>query len=301
MSGASDYWNRWQEQHASNTPRWVDWGEHPRVLAHLYRELFGAETTTVFDFFKSRFPQWARAQAISLCSGDGSFERLLVEQGVFGSVQGVDLAAERVAAANAQCGALADRLSYAVADANLGDFGHQCYDIVFAKAALHHIENLDALFAGMRRCLRPGGQLVTIDFFGPTRFQWTPRQLEAVNRFITEQIPPRLRQRADGTLFTAAVRPTVEQLVALDPSEAVRSSELYALLQQQMQLQCDFAIGGTLLNLILDASIVNNFALDDAQAMALIDQAFALEREMMQRGEIGCDFRLIVAHFPEAA
>lgn len=301
MSGASVYWNRWQEQHEKNSPHWVDWGEHPRVLGHLYRELFGAETTSVFDYFKATFPQWAHARAISLCSGDGSFERLLVEQGVFGSVQGIDLAAERVAAANAQRGALAERLHYTVADANQGDFGKQCFDIVFAKAALHHIEQLDALFGGMRRCLRPRGQLVTIDFFGPTRFQWTAPQLEAANHFIIEQIPPRLRQRADGTLFNAAVRPTVEQLIALDPSEAVRSSELYGLLQQQMQLQCDFAIGGTLLNLILDASIVNNFALEDAEAIAVIDRAFAFERELMRQGEIGCDFRLIVATFPEPA
>ncbi len=83
----------------------------------------------------------------------------------------------------------ADKLDFIVCDVNSGNFGNDKYDVVFAKAALHHVEQLGSLMQGIRQCLKPDGHLVTIDFFGPTRFQWTGCQLQAANNFIAENMP----------------------------------------------------------------------------------------------------------------
>lgn len=275
----------------------ADWGDHPRILGHLQRDLFGSATTKVFDFLRGCGPAFDRAHALSLCAGDGTFEKLLVEHGILGSVVGIDLADGRVREANERSGELADRLRYEVADANRGDYGLASYDVLFAKAALHHIAELESMMQGMRRALRPGGRLVTLDFFGPNRFQWTDAQLAAVNGFLRDEVPLALRRRADGSTVEFVQRQTPEEVARIDPSEAVRSGELHGLIRQQMQVDYDFAIGGTLLNLIFDSSIVNNFALEDERAMQVVDRAYALERELMRRGEIGCDFRSIIARF----
>jgi SAM-dependent methyltransferase len=295
MSEAARHWDDWQREHAAAPGAFVDWGDHPRVLALVYEEVFGSATRNFFDFFKEHYPSFAQATALSLCCGDGAFEKLLVSQDVFARVIGTDLSPVRVAAANRQRGEFEERLDYQVHDVNEGDFGEEVVDVVFAKAALHHVEALEAMFAGVRRCLRPGGRLVTIDFFGPTRFQWTDTQLAAVNRFLANEVPQELLRKPDGSLHRNVERPTIESMIAMDPSEAVRSSELHEQLASNLQIEREIALGGTLLNLILDGSVVNNFDPRNADHNRIIEKAFALERSMMAAGEIESDFRLIVA------
>ena len=51
------------------------------------------------------------------------------------------------------------------------------YDLVLAEGALHHFTPLHAVYDKIFRALKEGGYLVINDFVGPTRFQWTDRQL----------------------------------------------------------------------------------------------------------------------------
>jgi SAM-dependent methyltransferase len=292
---AAQHWDEWQRERNAAPTQYVDWGDHPTVLALVYRELFGSPTTSMIDFLKTAYPSFAQARALSLCSGDGAFEKVLVEQGVFGSVTGTDLSPVRVEQANRNRGEYAGRLEYRLMDVNQGDFGAGCYDVVFAKAALHHVQELEAMFEGVRRCLRPGGRLVTLDFFGPTRFQWTDRQLELANRFLAQEIPEALLRRADGSVHRNISRPSVEQMIAIDPSEAVRSAEIHGQLAGGFEIERQFDAGGALLNLIFDGTVVNNFQAGNPAHDALVERAFRYERDCMARGEIGSDFKFIIA------
>lgn len=291
----SGHWERWQRRQAANPHVWTEWSDHPVILALLQRIHFGDSTVSPFAHLLRYYPGFSGAHTLSLCCGDGSTERALVEQGVFRSVVGIDLTAERVQAACAARGGLADRLHYVVGDVNLGDFGSACFDVVFAKASLHHVEQLEVMTAGIKRCLKPGGRLVTLDFFGPTRFQWTDAQLAHANAFLASEVPAELQRRADGSQLDLVHRPTVQAMIEMDPSEAVRSGELYTFLQSHFELEMDVAIGGTLLQHIFDGSIVNNFDPEDPQHQAIIERAVQLEQVLMASGEIGADFRLIVA------
>lgn len=294
-AATAEHWAQWQQRRLANPQRWAEWSEHPTILALLQERLFGDPAASPFAHLLRHFPFFAQAHVLSLCCGDGSTELALVRSGVFHSMVGIDLTAERVHAAVAARGDLAPQLNYAVGDVNLGDFGTACFDVVFAKASLHHIEQLETLAAGIARCLKPGGHLVTLDFFGPSRFQWTDAQLNHANAFLTQEVPAVLRRRDDGGFYDRAARPTVEEVVAVDPSEAIRSSELYAFLQQNFEFDLDIAIGGTLLQLIFDGSIVNNFNPDDPQIQDIIRRAVALEQDLLAEGKLPADFRLIVA------
>ena len=169
------------------------------------------------------------------------------------------------------------------------------YDVVFAKAALHHIENLEHVFEQVVRCLRPGGLLIAIDFFGPTRFQWTDAQLAACNAFWQTRVPPDLRLEPDGRQTPPVERPLVQDLVAMDPSEAVRSSDLHALLKSRFELEHDIPLGGALLNLLLSGDRVNRFDPDNEAHCQVIREAAAHERALMDAGVLASDFRFIVA------
>ena len=188
-------------------------------------------------------------------------------------------------------------LNFEVGDVNLGAFGVQTFDVVFAKAALHHVVELEVLVKGIGTCLRPGGCLVTLDFFGPTRFQWTEAQLAAANQFLANEVPRHLLQKRDGSFHDKIERPSIEAMMAMDPSEAVRSGDVYEILQSNFSIDTDIALGGTLLNLIFYGDVINNFDPANDAHNQVINAAFALERRLMKGGTIGSDFRLIVAKY----
>lgn len=169
------------------------------------------------------------------------------------------------------------------------------YDVVFAKSSLHHIENLEHAFRQIGHCPKPGGKLVTIDFFGPTRFHWTEQQLKIRSWFWRERVPSELRKDVQGREIPEVSRPDVDAMIAMDPSEAVRSGELYPLLKQHFTLAHDAELGGGLVNLLLYGDIVNSFDPDNETHNAVIREAFSLERMLMDVGALNSDFRLIVA------
>lgn len=288
------HWDRWQSQQQSNSNvKMTDWGDHPEVLRLIAEKFFGDRETSLMDFLKAVVGS-SGGHALSLCCGDGAFEKSLIQHDVFRSIEGVDLAAARVEAASASARECPGRLSFRVDDVESADFGAGRFDTVIAKSSLHHLSRLEEIFEAIARCLKPGGRLVTIDFFGPSRYQWTDRQLLEINRFLDEEVPERFRRRADGSLYRAT-RPTVDEMIAFDPSEAIRSGDLYALLAERFEFERDVPLGGTLLSLILHGEIVNNFDPSDSEGNAVIRKAFDLEHRLIDQGALGSDFRLIVA------
>lgn len=290
---ADRHWSAWQRQHQAAAPRFVDWGDHPTVLQEVFRRAFGNPSTSFFEFLSARYPQLSNGHALSLCSGDGGFECSLLDRGVFGRITGLEISAERIQTARRAANGHA--IDFVQADINIADYGHARYDVVFAKAALHHIENLEHAMQQIANCLRPQGLLIAIDFFGPSRFQWTDAQLAACNAFWQTRVPPALRTEADGRPTPPVSRPVLEDLIAMDPSEAVRSSDLHTLLQQHFELEHDIPLGGSLLNLLLSGDRVNRFDPEDEVHNQVIREAAAHEHELMRSGVLGSDFRFIVA------
>src|SRR4051794_4173733 len=89
--------------------------------------------------------------------GSGRLTELLMERVPGGRAIGVDVSASMIDAARARLGAGAD---VRVADLVGLDLGGETVDVVFSTATFHWIADHDALFASLRRALRPGGRLV---------------------------------------------------------------------------------------------------------------------------------------------
>jgi hypothetical protein len=135
---------------------------------------------------------------------------------------------------------------------------------------------------------------VAIDFFGPTRFQWSAAQPALANQLLQET-PEHLRVKRDGTIKTAVLRPAVEEMIATDPSEAVRSSDIRRFIDAHFQVVEEHDIGGTLYNLIFTADILDNFSPEDQEHRKLVETVFQLERDLIKRGELPSDFKFIIA------
>jgi SAM-dependent methyltransferase len=133
-------------------------------------------------------------------------------------------AIEKARAAAERAGLL--HVRYSVADGNELTLEPGLYDVAFGVHSIHHIERLERVFEQVARSLRTGGLFFMNEFVGPTRFQWSDRQLEVVNGLLRAIPAPFRRSTVSGERKEQVPRPSVAEMIAADPSEAVRSAEI---------------------------------------------------------------------------
>ena len=117
----------------------------------------------------------AGSRVVELGSGTGFFLLNLMQSGIGGSGIVTDLSSGMVSVAVRNGKNLGLDVTGLVADAELLPFVDSSVDLVVGHAVLHHVPDLDALFAEVNRVLRPGGrmQIVTAapgDEHGPFMF-----------------------------------------------------------------------------------------------------------------------------------
>ena len=93
--------------------------------------------------------------------GDGKVTAAITARVPEGSVLGIDKSAEMIALA-VRNSADRSKLSFRAVDAQTLVLDAR-FDVVFSNAALHWVEDLDAVFAGLARALTPGETPVSFD------------------------------------------------------------------------------------------------------------------------------------------
>ena len=287
------YWSADAEETAS----WY-WMAHPMVQTRLNLLASGDPEVDVYGHFAQILTQRGVAlpigRAVSLGCGFGGLERDLATRGIIREIDAYDIAPGAIAEAQrlAQEGGFTG-LRYHVADLETEPVEREAVDVVFAHQSVHHVKLLDELFASVSAMLKPGGLFHLHEFVGPIRFQWTDAQIAAVNRFL-EGLPPRLRLTPSGKPRRLQERPTIAAMLAADPSEAIRSSDIVPVLRRHFDIVEDRALGGALLHLGL-ADIGQNFDPASPDDSAILEAFFAAEDAAMASGVVGSDFRAIIA------
>jgi ubiquinone/menaquinone biosynthesis C-methylase UbiE len=103
---------------------------------------------------------FAYARVIELGSGTGFFLLNLMQSGIGGTGIVTDLSSGMVSVAVRNGKNLNLNVTGLVADAEHLPFADSSVDLVVGHAVLHHVPDLDALFAEVNRVLRPGGRFV---------------------------------------------------------------------------------------------------------------------------------------------
>lgn len=292
----SDVWSRDVEERAA-TEGWY-WMAHPMVVARVNTLISGDPACDAYGRLERLYRErgWTLpiAHAVSLGCGFGNLERDLMRRGWVGRIDAYDIAEGAIAEARR----LAEQdglhgITYHVSDLDTLQLAPGSIDAVFAHSAVHHVERLEALYATVHAALKPNGVFHLHEYVGPTRFQWTDAQIALVNDFM-DSLPPRLRALPSGLPKGRMTRPTIEHMIATDPSEAVRSADLLAALQPWFEIVEERRTGGTLAHLAL-GDIAQNFAPDSAEDRAILQELFATEDAAMASGLIGSDFAIVTA------
>lgn len=239
----------------------LQWTHLDAINRMINRHVTGREDTSGLDVFFARLAAGGllplKRVLVLACGTSGQLEAVLARPGRTEAILAVDLSPAGVAhAREAAARRGLDTVEYQVADMNrLAVEGP--FDAVFALSALHHCAELEALFTAIQSLLTPEGWFYIEDYIGPSRFQWTDRQVLQINRLL-QSLPDRLVTTARGVLKRGFHRVPPHVIADYDPSEAVRSAEILTLLPRYFRIEEQKGFGGGLLQLLL-SEIAQNF------------------------------------------
>lgn len=280
--------------------RGLHWTELIAVHERLNTKISGDRYIDLYlylqKFVKERGLNLPVESCLTLGCGAGDFERALSKYNFCLRHVACDISDEAIKKAKAKAEAEGwSHLFYEVTDINRISLPQNAYDVVFGIHSVHHFTELEHIFSETKKALKPGGFFVLYEFVGPTKFQWTDKQLNIINS-ILQFLPERYCvSRKDGsTIKKKHWRPTLGEMDKIDPSEAVRSEDILKVLPSSFEVLERKALGGTILHVLLDG-IAGNFDYDNPKDMRLLKMLFEIEDTFMEIGEIQSDFALVIA------
>ncbi|MDQ4106794.1 MAG: class I SAM-dependent methyltransferase [Actinomycetota bacterium] len=169
-------------------------------------------------------------RALDLACGTGSLTRDLAEKvGPGGYVLGVDFSPRMLGQAEARP---RPNVEYRLGDAtNLEGVDSESFDAVTIAYGARNIPDLDALFAEMTRCVRPGGVVVCLEISRPTG-----RLSSAFYGIWFDKIVPWLGARISGDAWAYSYLPeSVKEFVApVELAEIMRRNGLQNVTWQRL-------------------------------------------------------------------
>ncbi|MEM6539083.1 MAG: class I SAM-dependent methyltransferase [Pseudomonadota bacterium] len=186
-------------------------------------------------------------------------------------------------------------IHFAVADLNKEPLPDVEYDLICASGALHHIENLEFLFEQINSRLAPDGVFYANDYMGPSHMQWDDKQLALMNA-VVGILPDELNrvQHRGNNIVSEVTRIPLEVFARVDPSEGVRSADIFDVMEKHLKIEKVVPFGQTLAYEVLRGR-VQNFDDNDAKDQAILSLICLLEKELIDAGVISSDFNFVIA------
>lgn len=276
------------------------WMEHPLVrMERLNRMVSGRPDQDCHQWFielvRSRGMSIPIARCLTLGSGFGDLERGYAQFGFTQAHDGIDIADGAVEAATAAASGHS-HIRYWREDLNSAELPESTYDVVFGHQSVHHIEKLEHLAFQVRKTLKPGGLLMLNEYIGPNFLQLTPKEVE-FGTLLLQLLPRRYVRTLDGGLRRRLVVPTAEEVIAHDPSEAVRSAEIVDVLRNSLELIERRDYGGNFLQMGLH-EIVGNFCTDDPRDEEWLRFLFNAEDRLLSENGVASSYAVLLFRRP---
>jgi SAM-dependent methyltransferase len=284
----------------------LQWTHLQTVRDRMHAQVTGDTSVTPLEWFftavRARQPVPLQRVLVLGCGGQGIVERKIAQDGWAQEIVAIDLSAKVLEVARANAAVAGATIQYIQADMNrlpVGQPGFEpgSFDAVLGISCVHHCAELEDLYASVAALLAPRGWFYLDEYVGPDRFQHPPHQLRFMNQLL-DLLPEKLRTTLDGRVKSNIWRPSVEEVVAVDPSEAVRSSALLPLLDQYFSVLEHRPYGGALLRVVL-ADIAQNF--QSVAAEPYLHSLLEAEEELFRAGRLQRDLACVIARVPTAA
>ncbi len=286
---------RWQDGSFTADLSQIHWMASPIVRQYLNRRASGDPNCDWLTWMLGRYISHRSHRVLVLGCGDGWLERAIAHHWWIERIDAFDVAAGAVERAAAEATRLGfDKIHYGVRDLNRETLPEGPYELIIAHSVIHHIENLELFYGELHRVLADDGLLLVNEYVGPKRFQFTDRQMDVMNGLFTS-LPARYHHgMLCGNDYPRKERPSVEEMIATDPSEAVRSDEILGFLGRNFEVLDTIDYGGTLLHHLL-YDVVQNFSMETAADRAMVELLCVVEELLIVKSGMFSDFQIIAA------
>jgi SAM-dependent methyltransferase len=213
---------KWNSQSRRPRKKRSNYWQFPEIVGALNMKVCGESLPGVSQGMAKRLSRMGRfARAVSVGCGTATKERNLLLAGIVERFDLFDLADVRLAQAQRMLtSANLDGRVTLTCDNAFRERPQEIYDLVYWQSSLHHMLDAYAAVQWSYEALKPGGVFAMWEYTGPTRWQWTERNLENVNAF-RRSLPPKLRPEN-----LTIKRPSIAHMMKRDPSEAADSANI---------------------------------------------------------------------------
>jgi SAM-dependent methyltransferase len=276
----------------------LQWTHLDEVKQMINRRVSGDPHIEPLAWFASRLEAAGAlplGRILVLGCGSGRTERHLYQAGWAREIVAFDLSPKALAAAR-ELAADMPSIRYVLADMDdlpVGEapFEAGSFDAVIGTASVHHCAQLDKLYDAVARLLTPQGWFFLDEYVGPDRFQYSPSHIEQLSA-LADLLPDRLLTTASGAVRRDFRAPSVEEVMAVDPSEAACSSRIIPMLHERFAVIEQRAYGGSILQLLL-ADVAQNFQQPGSEPW--LRALLAAEDELERAGRIEQHFSCLIA------
>ncbi len=271
------------------------WWTIPQVTKRFNYLITGNENIEYHEYIsKKYFSQKQNLIALSLGCGNGKKEIKWMQHANFKEIKAYDISEKRINFAKEQVikKGLGGIIDYQIADIYDIEFEHNHYDLVFTEQSLHHFSPLESLMSKINKSLKHDGCLIANEFIGPSRFQWTKKQLQLVKN-ILGILPEKYKINAVDGSVKKVFRPSKLRMIVADPSEAVESNKILPLLEKHFNIVEIRPYAGAILHLLLDG-IAPAFSSDEKNSERYLRLLFEIEDLLTEEKQVQSDFALAV-------
>ncbi|MFC1675669.1 class I SAM-dependent methyltransferase [Planctomycetota bacterium] len=272
------------------------WWIIPEVEKHWNYLISGDENVDFYQYICDKYFSGKNGlKSLSLGCGTGVKELKWAELGNFEKMEAFDISENRIkfAKEQAQEKGYGNILDFRMADIYTVELQENYYNAIIVDNSLHHFSPLEELLLKINRSLSHDGYFIVNEFVGPTRFQWTDKQLKIANS-VRKILPEKYRAHiVDGCVNRKIIRPSLLNMTLKDPSEAVESSNIMPLLKQIFDIVEVRPYNGAILNLVL-GGIAHNFVCDDAEAKKYLRLCQDIDDLLTETGQVESDFVVAV-------
>lgn len=271
------------------------WTEIPAVQKRINKKISGHENIDHFTYTAQKhFRDDKKRTALSIGCGAGGKEICWAKTGSFVRIDAFDISAPRIEAAMQKSKAehLESTLHFNVGDVRSVLTCRNTYDVIIAEGILHHLTPLNKIIPSMKSLLSDDGLLIVNDYVGPSRFQWTQKQLDAANDLLST-FPTSCKTQYNGFPKNKIHRPGLLTMYLYDPSEAVESEQILKCTEQYFSIIEKKEYGGTLLHLLFK-DIAHHFVEPDGVTSRILNTSFSTEDELLSNNSLKSDFVFLI-------
>jgi len=219
---------------------------------------------------------------LSLGCGAGGVELYYARESPAAEITGIDINPHIIELGNHQAQAESLNVRFEQADLNTAVLPEAAFDIILCHASLHHLLEMDHVFAQMTRALRPGGHVAVTDVMARNGYRLWPETAKVANA-IFRTLPKRFRlnhtgyrdARIDETLWAPDTR--------AEGMECMHSEEIVPLLRQHFR-ELVFVGSHAFARRFFDTMYGPNFDLGQPLDQALFDWIWQMDCHYLDTG-----------------